>query len=99
MPSIWYETFGRTIIEAYSTETPVISSRLGAMTELVKDDETGILFEPGNAVDLAAKVRYALSQPDRLAYWGKNARHCYTQKYSAEVAYQSLMEIYSCAQC
>ena len=57
MPSIWYETFGRTIIEAYACGTPVIASNLGAMAELVVDGETGLLFAPGDADDLAAKVR------------------------------------------
>jgi glycosyltransferase involved in cell wall biosynthesis len=98
MPSIWYETFGRTIIEAYSTGTPVIASRLGAMTELVKDDETGILFNPGSSFDLAEKVEYAFSQPDRLAHWGENAHHRYVQEFSAEVAYKSLIKIYDNAQ-
>jgi len=40
MPSIVYETFGRTIIEAYAKGTPVVASRLGAMAELVHDGRT-----------------------------------------------------------
>ncbi len=36
MPSLWYETFGRTIAEAYAAGTPVAVSRLGAMAELVE---------------------------------------------------------------
>ena len=29
MPSVWYETFGRTLIEAFAAGTPVVASRLG----------------------------------------------------------------------
>ena len=67
MPSIWYETFGRTIIEADAKGTPVVASRLGAMAELVDEGRTGLLFEPGNAAHMAAKVGCLLDDPARLA--------------------------------
>src|SRR5207253_481877 len=57
MPSIWYETFGRTIIEAYAKGTPVVASRIGALAELVEDGRTGLLFTPGDAADLAVRVQ------------------------------------------
>ena len=94
IPSIWYETFGRIIMEAYATGTPAIASRLGAMAELVEEERTGLLFSPGNADQLATKVRYALAQEAKLAEWGQKARSCYEKRFSADVAYKSLMKIY-----
>jgi len=94
MPSVWYETFGRTIIEAYATGTPVIASRLGAMADLVEDGKTGLLFNPGEPDDLTAKVQYALEHPEEMARWGREARYVFEQRYSSESAYKSLMEIY-----
>ncbi len=55
-PSIWHETFGRTIIEAFSTGTPVIAANMGSAAELVADGRTGYHFKVGNSGDLAAKV-------------------------------------------
>ncbi len=66
MPSVWYETFGRTIVEAYAAGTPVIASRLGAMEELVVHQETGLLFEPGSASALAEAVSALCSRGDLL---------------------------------
>jgi len=97
MPSMWYETFGRTIIEAYATGTPVIASRLGAMAELVEEDETGLLFNPGDPGDLVAKVRYAMEHSQEVARWGRNARLVFERRYSADAAYESLMTIYDMA--
>src|SRR5207248_11750079 len=77
MPSVWYETFGRTIIEAYAKGTPVLASRLGAMAELVDDGRTGLLFEPGNAGDLAARADDLLADPGRLARMRQAAREEY----------------------
>ena len=94
MPSIWYETFGRTIIEAYATGTPVIASRLGAMQEIVDDGHTGLLFDPGNVDDLTDKINKMLIKIDGHIEFGRNAREQFELKYSPEPAYQSLMEIY-----
>lgn len=94
MPSEWYETFGRTIIEAYANGTPVIASRLGAMADLVVEGKTGLLFTPGDPDDLVAKVKYALAHPEEVTLWQQEARTAFERKFSSEVAYNSLMEIY-----
>lgn len=94
MPSIWFETFGMVIVEAFAAGLPVIASRLGAMGEIVEDGRTGLLFEPGNAADLAQKLAWAEANPDEMARMGRNARAEYEAKYTAEMNYQQLMAIY-----
>jgi glycosyltransferase involved in cell wall biosynthesis len=94
MPSIWYETFGRTIIEAYAKGTPVVASRLGAMAELVHDGRTGALFEPGNPEDLRLKIHRLLDDPGGLWVMRDAARREYEQHYTAEMNYRMLMAIY-----
>ena len=64
-PSEWFETFGLTIIEAYSTGLPVIASAVGAAAELVRDGSTGLLYEAGNAAALAKGVEWAARPPRR----------------------------------
>jgi glycosyltransferase involved in cell wall biosynthesis len=44
-PSALYETFGLSIIEAFSKGTPVIASRLGAAENLVDLNRTGLFFK------------------------------------------------------
>ena len=94
MPSIWYETFGRTIIEAYSVGTPVVVSRMGAMQELVKEGSTGVLFEPGNAHDLSRSVNSLLGAPEQLHAMRSAARREYEQNYTSETNYKHLMKLY-----
>ncbi|MBD2343422.1 glycosyltransferase [Anabaena subtropica] len=53
VPSIWLETGPLTVLEAFAAGVPVIGSRLGGIVELVRDEVDGILFEPGNAHELA----------------------------------------------
>lgn len=99
MPSVWYETFGRTIAEAFATGTPVIASRLGAMQELVEVDRTGFLFEAGNSADLTQKIHHFKNLPDEARQpMREAARAAYEQKFTPEQNYQRLIEIYEMAQ-
>ncbi len=94
LPSVCYETFGRTILEAYAAGTPVIVSNLGAIAELVQPDITGKLFPPGDAAALADTVQAALDHPAQLEQWGRAARQVYEQRFQAHRAYEQLMAVY-----
>ncbi len=96
-PSEWYEGFGRSVIEAFATGLPVVTSNIGSPAELVGDGLTGLHFSAGDPADLAQKVRWACSHPGDLALMGRKARDEYELKYTAEVNYQMLMQIYQAA--
>jgi glycosyltransferase involved in cell wall biosynthesis len=96
MPSLWYETFGRTIVEAYAKQTPVVASRHGAIAELVDDGVTGMLFEPGNAGELAAKAMELWRHPN-LPGIRRAAREAFERRYQADANYQQLVQIYRTA--
>ena len=55
VPSIWYENAPLTIYSAQAAGVPVVASDLGGMSEVVGDEENGLLFEPGDAADLTAR--------------------------------------------
>lgn len=93
-PSEWYETFGRVAAEAYACGVPVVASRLGAMVEIVEDRVTGRLFEPGDANDLAAAVRWVSSLGASLDALRGAARAAYAAKYTGERNLEQLLEIY-----
>ena len=97
MPSIWYESFPLTIREAFACGKPVVASRLGAMAAIIEDGKTGLLFEPGEPDDLAAKVRQLMENEDAVIKMGKAARAEFEAKYTAERNYEMLMGIYEIA--
>jgi len=45
-PSLWYETFGLTIIEAMGLGTPIIGSDIGTRSDFIEDKVNGFLFGP-----------------------------------------------------
>lgn len=94
MPSLWYEGFPRTLVEAFACSLPVIASSLGAMAELIEDGKTGLLFEPGNSQELASKLAWAYSHPQAMAEMGRQARQVYEQRFSPARNLAQLLEIY-----
>lgn len=95
LPSLTYETLGRTLIEAFARGTPVVASRLGAMAEVVGDGVTGRLFAPGDAADLATQVQRLLDEPAALARCRAAARQEFEAKYTAARNYQQLLDLYT----
>lgn len=95
VPSLWYENFPRTIVEAYACGLPVIASRLGALPELVDDGVTGLLFEPGAADDLARVLAWAEAHPHEMARMGAAARERYDALYTPGRNLRMLEGIYA----
>ena len=67
VPSIWLENYPLVIHEAFSAGRPVIASRLGAIPESIRDGVDGLLFEPGDAADLARTLQRCIDEPGLLA--------------------------------
>jgi len=92
--SICFETFGLAAAEAMSHGLPVIASRIGALPEIVEDGVSGLLFDPGNAEQLAVKMRLLWENPELCKRMGKAARQKVVRHYSEDLYYKRLMQIY-----
>lgn len=93
-PSTWYETFGRTVAEAFAKGTPVIASNLGNMATMVTHRRNGLHFEPGSAESLAEQVQWMLDHPAEWRAMRPCARNTYEELYTPARNYQMMMDIY-----
>lgn len=93
--SVWYETFGMVIIEAFSAGTPVIASAIGQPANMIVDGFNGLLFEAGNTEDLKTKLNCfeSLSDAEREQY-RQNALASYQKLYTPEQNFSTLLDIY-----
>ncbi|CAN5609593.1 hypothetical protein BH23GEM9_BH23GEM9_23380 [soil metagenome] len=66
VPSTWFENSPITIHESFLFRTPVLTSDIGGMAELVRDGADGLHFNAGDADDLAAKLARLATEPDLL---------------------------------
>jgi len=94
-PSRWYEVAPMVVLEAFACGVPVAASRVGSLTELIEDGRQGLLFAPGDAGELAAKIRWAWAHPEETYRMGTEARCTYEQRFTADAHYSRLCEAYA----
>jgi glycosyltransferase involved in cell wall biosynthesis len=94
LPSVWFEGLPVSVLEAYAMGTPVIASRIGSLAELVEDGATGLLARPGDAGDLADRLRWANDHRDEMMQMGSNARREYETKYRGSSHLDALLRTY-----
>jgi glycosyltransferase involved in cell wall biosynthesis len=83
-----------TIREAFAFGTPAAVSNIGPLPSIVKHDENGVVFEPGNPQSLLNEARTAWETPNLLEKLGAGARAEFEVRYTEEINYKILMEIY-----
>lgn len=94
VPSLWYEPFGLVVIEAFAMGVPVIASKIGSLADLVKHGHTGLHFEPGDPLDLAAQLRWLDCHPAIFHAMRSQARREFERSYTGDRNYSLLMNIY-----
>ena len=72
-PSLWSEPFGIVAIEALSMGRPVIASRIGGLTDIVIDGETGLLIPPGDAAACTQAMKRLLDDKSLHERMSQNA--------------------------
>lgn len=83
VPSVKPDPCPRTVIEAMAFGKPVIASSLGGIPELIQHRDTGVLVEPGDAVELAGWVIRLIDDEEFAASLGSRARHVALQRFDA----------------
>jgi len=93
------EAFGLVVLEAMANGKPVVGSDSGAIPEIVKPGETGLLFESGCAESLAAAVLELAGDPQRRREMGRRAEESFQEHYrmdrevtATEALYRELLE-------
>ena len=83
--SIEPEAFGRVAVEAQSMEKIIIASNIGGSNETIINDETGLLFESGDAISLSKKIIRALTMDESSTkLMGKEGRKNVIKKFNVE---------------
>jgi glycosyltransferase involved in cell wall biosynthesis len=83
LPS-FIESFPMCLLEAMAAGKPVISTRVGAVAQLITSDEIGLLVEPGDVQALSAAILRVLENHELAFRLGKNARKHIARNFSAD---------------
>jgi glycosyltransferase involved in cell wall biosynthesis len=93
LPS-YREGFPTSMLEAAATGAPAIGSRIYGITDAIVEGETGLLFEAGNAQQLAQCMRTLAGDAGLRARLGNAARERAVRDYSSAVVSAALLEYY-----
>ncbi len=87
------ESFGLSLLEAMSSEVPVLASRISGFLE-VANDQLITYFEPGNEDDLVQKMEQFLKNPELAMSRTMAARNHVKLLYGVEKCMENQMKIY-----
>lgn len=93
-PSEWFEGFPMVLLEAAACALPILATRIGSIPEIVRHEQSGMLFPPGNVRELRKLAKWFDRNAERRIEMGKFARKNYLQSYTADKNYTQLLEIY-----
>ena len=89
----YHESFGMVALEALASGTPVVASRVGGLATIVKDGETGYLFEERSPETLATYLCLLMSENEIRNSMAKAARQS-VMKYNWSSTARRLFRVY-----
>jgi len=82
------------LMEGTAMERPLVATRTGGTPEIIVDGETGLLFAPGSADELAAAVKKLLGDPALARRLGLAGRARVEQRFTRELHLDSMFKLY-----
>ena len=89
-----FEPFGAVTVEAMASGRPVVVSNAGGSIEIVKNNETGIVVEFGDAKGIADAIVKILKDEELARKMGEKGRKRIEEEYSWEKEADKIEEIY-----
>ena len=94
IPSL-YEPFGIVALEALAGGAPLVVARTGGLAELIDGTDAGLLFEPGNAAELATCIEMILTDPDLGDEMRKHGAELLAERYSWQAIAGATVAVYA----
>lgn len=93
LPSL-SEALSNSLMEAMACGCCPVASRVGGNPELVSPDRTGLLFEAGNAEDLAAQLRVLVENEELRRRYAEASASRIATEFTPQAAARRMGEIY-----
>ena len=94
LPSV-KEGFPWTIIEAMAAGVPVIATNVGAVPEIIENNESGILIEPRDPKIIADSIEKLINNKDLIEKFAQNGRKVVEDKFSLEQMVNSFENLFN----
>jgi glycosyltransferase involved in cell wall biosynthesis len=95
LPSEWYENAPVSVLEAYALGKPLVGARIGGIPELIRETETGVGFQSGDAKSLGDALHRMMNCSDvEIERMGRGARSWVEQDFTTAVYRDRILSIY-----
>lgn len=88
------EAFGQAIAQALAMKRPVVTTNVGGIPELIKDNETGLLVPPADGKALAKAILKLLENREKAKRLGESGRRLIEEKFSQEIMIAKIEDLY-----
>ncbi len=82
------------LMEAFSRKTPVISTRVGVVEEVIVDGENGFSVEVGDAEALAGKMAHFMDDPNLAIKFAEKSYTKFTTKFTSKHLGENTLRVY-----
>ncbi|TMQ68754.1 MAG: glycosyltransferase family 4 protein [Candidatus Eisenbacteria bacterium] len=100
VPSLCFEGFPITLLEGLATGCPIVASDIGALGEIIRSGENGVLVPLGDGAALARAIQRLNDEPAERERLSRAARASFVERFTPERSCQALVNIYrdACAE-
>lgn len=82
------------ILESLACETPIIASNVGGISEVLRNDENGLLMDKFNTNSAVSKISAVLHDENKLKTFGRNGRDLVLNKFSWDIITDKIVMVY-----
>ncbi|MCA9247478.1 MAG: glycosyltransferase family 4 protein, partial [Planctomycetales bacterium] len=94
LPTVYRESKGLPVLEAWANGVPVVVPRHGAFPEMIADTGGGLLCEPEDVASLANALAQLIRAPEKRAELGRQGRAAVLDRYHAEAMAANTRALY-----
>lgn len=89
------EGFPNVLLQAGAMQLPVICSRITGNVDIVTNEETGLIFEKGDAGQLQQQLEYAIANPGKMKAMAATLHAIVQEDYKRENIWQNILSAYN----
>lgn len=89
-----FEGLPTILLESLASETPVIASNVGGVSEIIKTDKNGLLFNQNDIENYIQDIIELISDDTNLAVLGKNGRDLIRKDFTWNIITEKIMRVY-----
>ncbi len=94
VPTVYHESKGLSILEAFAAGVPAVLPRHGTFPELLQTTGGGLLCEPGKPASLAQALKEMIKNPAEAQSAGRKAQQAVQMQYNIERMSRQMVEWY-----